>query len=841
MAGYRLGVDLGTTWTAAAVFRDGRVTAASLSQRAQAIPTVVHVAADGTMLVGEAAVRRAVDQPERVAREMKRRVGDSTPMLVGGQPWSAELLQARVLRWVVDHVSAEQGSAPDTIVVTHPANWGQFKRDLLAQAAAQVGLPDVVLQPEPVAAAAWYATGHRLADGDVVAVYDLGGGTFDTAIVRKHGDGFVVLGRPDGIERLGGIDFDAAVLGHVAGQVGDAWGTLDPNDPEALADVAELRARCVEAKEGLSADTVISVPVRLPAVRTTVRLTRDELESMIRGPLAETITALRRTLDSAGLAATDLAAVLLVGGSSRIPLVAQLVAAELGVPVAVDANPKYAIAMGAALLGAEPTAEDVPTFSIAATPPAAAPPPLAAPPMAGAAAGAPPAAPPPTDVPATPAGGGPGRNRTPLLVVGAIVGVAALIGAVLAFTGGGDGGGRGDDGTAAGDTTTSTTTDDGDGGFGPGDGVLRVGLLVPQSGRESFLAPAMEAAATLAVSDLTDAGAAVELVIADSGEPESGSADEALDELIAQGVDLIVGPSELEGGVFDTVIESGLAGCATHDGTIDALFDDGGRWFRTIPNQELQALAIAQAVVNSGATSAGIASPSDEPDFTEAVRAALEDQGIAVDPMVSYEAGAIDAFEVITELNDSGSTTAVLLGDEEVAEVVNAGASAGYLGPFFGADAMEFDETGRRVAESIAGGSILRAVTVEAVPEGDGDVITQRVIDVLAAQGIEDAFPFAAPYIYDCIALAGVAAASAQSDDPEALVQTMIEASKDGENCALVDCLTIANEGGDVDYNGVSGVLDLDEDGEVPAGLFNVQEWDASPQINFLEQLEVSR
>ncbi len=99
------------------------------------------------------------------------------------------------------------------------------------------------------------------------------------------GSGFEILGHPDGIERMGGIDFDAAVLDHVAGQVGDAWTRLDPADPEARADAAELRARCIEAKEALSADAVALVPVRLPGSRTTVCITRDELEAMIRSPL----------------------------------------------------------------------------------------------------------------------------------------------------------------------------------------------------------------------------------------------------------------------------------------------------------------------------------------------------------------------------------------------------------------------------------------------------------------------------------------------------------------------------------------------------------------------------
>jgi hypothetical protein len=195
-----------------------------------------------------------------------------------------------------------------------------------------------------------YARAERVDPGSTVAVYDLGGGTFDAAVVRKSAaGGFELLGRPEGIERLGGVDFDEAVFAHVRQAVGPALDGLDPEDPDVLAAVARLRRECVEAKEALSADTEVTIPVLLPSVRTQVRLVRAEFEAMIRPAVEQTIEALRRAVGSAGLAPADLSAVLLVGGSSRIPLVAQLVSAELGRPVAVDADPKTAIATGAAL------------------------------------------------------------------------------------------------------------------------------------------------------------------------------------------------------------------------------------------------------------------------------------------------------------------------------------------------------------------------------------------------------------------------------------------------------------------------------------------------------------
>lgn len=840
MDGYRLGVDLGTTWTAAAVGRGAQVTVVSLSQRSPAVPTVVHVAADGSTLVGDAAVRRGLDEPERVGREMKRRIGDPAPILLGGSPWSPEQLQTRVLRWVVDQVTAEQGAAPTGVTVTHPANWGAFKLDLLAQAARQADLPGVDLRPEPVAAAAWYASQHRLADGEAVAVYDLGGGTFDTAVVRRVGSGFEILGRPDGIERMGGIDFDAAVLDHVAGQVGDAWTALDPADPEARADAAELRARCIEAKEALSADAVALVPVRLPGARTTVRVTRDELEAMIRSPLRETITALRRTLASAGVTAGDLAAVLLVGGSSRIPLVSELVAAEIGAPVAVDANPKFAVALGAALLAAETAAGSAPVTTVPAVTPTR---PADAAPAANAAVlppapAAPVADPPPPAEPARsvepdPVGALPERevgasvvpDRSPppggrarLLIAVAAVATVALIAAV-ALTRAGDGGGETSIDASNDDPASDDPSDAAADEAAAGDGTLRIGVVLPETGSFSFAAPALNAAAEEAVDDVNGAGGAVDgdVVLltqgADADDLEAMTA--AAQQMIDEGADVIVGPVS---------VADQAAVCAT-DTTIDAVSqDDGGRTIRTVPSQGLLAQAIAQALVDDGRTSVGIVAPDDIGNYKDAVIQAILDSGVTVEPIVTYTRGALDPEDAVARLNDSGSTEAVLLGDGELAELIDAGQSSGYLGPFYGDEFLLDAAVGVRVSEGVAAGTELLTVEPTAHPVGVDPDLEERVRQHLADEGAEDDFPYYAAYVYDCIVLAAVAAEAAGSDHADAISSQWIDESRDGEGCATIDCLALAADT-DIDYDGASGALDLDDDGEPDAGQFDRWRW----------------
>jgi actin-like ATPase involved in cell morphogenesis len=350
---YFLGIDLGTTYTAAAVCRDGKAEIVRLGGHTAAIPSVVLVRDDGEVLTGEAAERRAVTEPLGVAREFKRRFGDPTPVTVGGTTMSVEALTARLLAAVVAKVAEVEGGRPEGVTISHPANWGDFKKQLLLQAVGLAELPPVSLISEPEAAAIHYAAQERVAKGSVVAVYDLGGGTFDAAVLRRNEFGWQILGQPEGVEHLGGVDFDEAVFDHVVGTLGDDFDLLDPDDTAVLSAVARLRQECVAAKEALTADTDATVPVLLPATQTEVRLTRPELETMIRPSIAASIAALERALRSASVSPAEVTSVLLVGGSSRVPLVASMVGEALERPVALDAHPKHGVALGAAIVADE--------------------------------------------------------------------------------------------------------------------------------------------------------------------------------------------------------------------------------------------------------------------------------------------------------------------------------------------------------------------------------------------------------------------------------------------------------------------------------------------------------
>ena len=362
---YWLGIDVGTTFIAAAICRQqpdqpAHWEVVSLGTRSDAVRSVIHLSSDGEVVVGEAAERRAGADPRRVVRGFVRSVDDDAPIMIDGVSYSASQLTASVIRWVADRVAQREGGPAGGITVTHPVSWKDCTIQQMAEALSAVGLPRIGFCTGAQAAAMSYSIRERIATGATIAVYDLGGGIFDAAVVRKTGAAasdpaasppvaLSILGSPESISGLGGTEFDDAVFGHVLAAV-PALSEWEPGATERLRrGFALCRRECVEAKEALSAATEVAIPVLLPQVQSEVRLTRAELEDLIRPQITETVEALGRTLASAGIAPPDLDVVLLVGGSSRIPLVAQLLAAELGRPVVVDPEAGTAMALGAAL------------------------------------------------------------------------------------------------------------------------------------------------------------------------------------------------------------------------------------------------------------------------------------------------------------------------------------------------------------------------------------------------------------------------------------------------------------------------------------------------------------
>jgi actin-like ATPase involved in cell morphogenesis len=325
---YRLGIDFGTTSVVAAVHRAGDVAVVPLGgSGAAAVPAALHLARDGGVSIGDRALRLAGIDPGRVVRALARRVGDPTPLTVGRESWTPEDLSACLLTQVVARVAEQEGGRAAAVALAHPTTWAADTLDRLGAALDRKDV-DVTFVPAPVAAAAAYGS------AEPVAVFDLGGGRFEAAVVGRGG---TVLGRPEGLD-VGGLDFDELVLAHVLAGLPD----------DVTAD-ARLRRACLRAKEVLSSKAETVVRVRRDDLRAEVRLDRATFEGLVGPHVARMVSALRRTTASAELEAGRPAEVLLVGGSTRIPLIARAVEAELDRPVRTVDDVETLVARGAVL------------------------------------------------------------------------------------------------------------------------------------------------------------------------------------------------------------------------------------------------------------------------------------------------------------------------------------------------------------------------------------------------------------------------------------------------------------------------------------------------------------
>ncbi|MFI1989474.1 Hsp70 family protein [Actinoplanes sp. NPDC020271] len=354
---YALGIDFGTSNTVAvARWPDGRARPI-LVDGSPLLPSAVYADADGNLLVGRDAVHSARLEPARFEPNPKRRVDDGL-VLLGEREFEVVDLIAGVLARVVEEWHRAVGPYRPETTLTCPATWGAARRTLLAEAAARAGLSGARLVAEPVAAATYFAEvlGRDVPIGSVLMVHDFGAGTFDASLVSRTATGFEVLA-VDGRDDIGGLDVDAALVEHLQT---DAWQRLlEPSTVE------ERRARRALwddvriAKERLS--RAQSADFVVPLLDAEVHLTRDELEEVARPVLEQTVRITRNLLKFADLPAGRLAGVFLVGGASRIPLMATLLHRELGEPPVVIEQPELVVAEGsilaeAALLTSEPAA-----------------------------------------------------------------------------------------------------------------------------------------------------------------------------------------------------------------------------------------------------------------------------------------------------------------------------------------------------------------------------------------------------------------------------------------------------------------------------------------------------
>jgi hypothetical protein len=347
-----LGIDFGTTYTCAAVRSDRHVRELRVDGRMR-LPSSVFLDDDGRLLVGQIAESRAPLAPERFEPTPKRYLeAGAEGILLGDRYLAIQEVVGAVLHVVWQEALLQhEGRQPEEVRLTHPASWRQERRGLLREAAGEAGIPEPVLLPEPEAAAVFLARElgeQSLGQGALIAVFDLGGGTFDTAVMRRTGNRFRMIGEAGGEDQIGGELFDH----HLYDELGSTG--LDPQEWERLQSSEELawsranfefRRQVREAKEAVSRSAAQPLLVPAPVARE-LQVTRDELERLIRPDVERTLDITETTLKRAGVAPSQLSGIYLVGGSSRIPLVQHMVRERFG-RADFKGDPKAVVAQGA--------------------------------------------------------------------------------------------------------------------------------------------------------------------------------------------------------------------------------------------------------------------------------------------------------------------------------------------------------------------------------------------------------------------------------------------------------------------------------------------------------------
>jgi molecular chaperone DnaK (HSP70) len=346
--GYGLGMNFGTSTTVAVLARpDGRLMPV-LFDGSPLLPSAVCLNSRGRLLVGLDALHAGLAAPDRFEPHPRRRIDDRA-VLLGDSEVTVVDLFAAVLGHVVDR-AGRAGGDPGTTVLTHPATWGLARLEVLRAAAKAAGLDRVELATEPIAAAAYIAAvyGTRIPAGGPLLVHNLGAGTFDATVVRRVADGFEVLASV-GLDDTGGLDIDAAIVGHVGGSIAmphpTRWRPAHTATSTDRRAALQLWEHARAGKQALSRHD--STHVHLPLLERDVPLGREQLDPLAHPTVDRTVRATRAALREADLRPADLAALVLIGGGSRLPLVAVALRRDLGVKPLRMEQPELVAAAGA--------------------------------------------------------------------------------------------------------------------------------------------------------------------------------------------------------------------------------------------------------------------------------------------------------------------------------------------------------------------------------------------------------------------------------------------------------------------------------------------------------------
>ncbi|MBC7087147.1 MAG: molecular chaperone DnaK [Tissierellales bacterium] len=347
-----IGIDLGTTNSAVAVMEGGEPIIIPNSEGNRTTPSVVAFTKDGERLVGETAKRQAITNPDRTIQSIKRHMGTDYKVKIDGREYTPEEISAMILQKLKADAESYLGETITEAVITVPAYFTDSQRQATKDAGKIAGLNVKRIINEPTAAALAYGLDKEQGQHKIM-VYDLGGGTFDISILEV-GDGVFEVLATRGNNRLGGDDFDNRLVDYIAEQFKKEHGIDLRNDKMAL---QRLKEAAEKAKKELS--TTKSTNINLPFITATsegplhlnMDITRAKFEELISDLVEKTIEPVRQALKDAGLEANQIEKVLLVGGSTRVPLVQEAVRKIIGREPQKDINPDECVAIGAAIQG----------------------------------------------------------------------------------------------------------------------------------------------------------------------------------------------------------------------------------------------------------------------------------------------------------------------------------------------------------------------------------------------------------------------------------------------------------------------------------------------------------
>ena len=346
-----IGIDLGTTNSCVAVIEGGEPVVIANAEGARTTPSVVGFAKNGDRLVGQVAKRQAITNPENTISSIKRHMGTSYKVHAGDKDYTPEEISAMILAKLKADAEAYLGEPVTEAVITVPAYFNDSQRQATKNAGTIAGLNVKRIINEPTAAALAYGVDKE--NDQKIMVYDLGGGTFDVSIIEM-GDGVTEVLATNGDTHLGGDDFDQRVIDWMADDFQKENGIDLRKDKMAA---QRLKEAAEKAKIELSSAT--STNINLPFITADatgpkhldMNLTRAQFDALTSDLVERTMTPVRKALQDAGLKASDLSKVLLVGGSTRIPAVQEAVKKELGCEPFKGINPDECVAVGAAIQG----------------------------------------------------------------------------------------------------------------------------------------------------------------------------------------------------------------------------------------------------------------------------------------------------------------------------------------------------------------------------------------------------------------------------------------------------------------------------------------------------------